>query len=123
VTIPRLLALLAVALAVGTLFASLDRSPPVALAVLTAAVLWLVAALIAGALIGLTALVAWGRPAPAVAAVAFLLAGAIVFPVRAEYVGERNGESADCIGYVPLAALADPTPVAFDWRCTNASMA
>jgi hypothetical protein len=123
-----MLLLLAVALAVGTAIASRQGSPSFALALAVVVISWLTATLIAAALIGLAAVVTWQRPAPAATAVAFLVGALVVFPMRAEYLGEAHGEEADCTGYVPLGqafALDEDQDAAlsFDWRCTNAALA
>jgi hypothetical protein len=124
----RMSALLVVALAAGTVIASHDGSPPFVLGVAATVVAWLAALLIAGVLIGLAGVVTWDRSSPVVVVVAFVVAGAVAFPMRAEYLGQSNGEEADCTGYVPLARAAtldadEHTWIAVDWRCTNGSLA
>jgi hypothetical protein len=123
-----MLVLLAVVLAIGTVIASRHGSPSLGLAVAVTAILWLAAAVIAGVLIGLAAVVTWERPSAAVVVLAFLVGGLVVFPVRAEYLGESTGEEADCTGYAPLAQAVtlgadERASIAFDWRCTNAALA
>jgi hypothetical protein len=107
-TVRRMLALLAAWLLFGALVATLDGDDPLLVnGVLVGVFLWIVAVLIAGALLAPVALFGRGRPSRAAIAVALAFAGALVYPMYGSfydtaYWASKGSQVGLCGGYIPL---------------------
>ncbi len=126
-----MLASLAAVLTAATVVVAARAEALFAWALIVAAILWLGAVVIAGALVIPFALRRRGRPSSAVLGVALALAALVAFPVQRSYYAERywaelGGGVGRCHGVVPLAEAVrmdrselQYTPVAFSFGCND----